>query len=194
MKWTPQNMGPLNIWSPAPEVKGQCVTQNENTPHRILDKSLFMSHYCVIAPPCVYFSLKLINTTEWSDSEQHWWVSSFNNLMYNASFFECVFRTHDGPVTIYSHHKSNLNRLTPNPTLTQWENVMNMKIVESSVLSCPPQNLSSTQCNLSRDRGVGHRVALKGVDTAWHDAGRQPLFIVRAAAIHNGENDEMLPL
>lgn len=52
-------MGPLNIWSPAPEVKGQCVTQNENTPYRILDESLFMSHYSVIALPCVYFSLKL---------------------------------------------------------------------------------------------------------------------------------------
>lgn len=31
-------------------------------------------------------------------------------------------------------------------------------------------------------------MALKGVDTSWHDAGRQPLSIVRGAAIHNGEN------
>lgn len=37
-------------------------------------------------------------------------------------------------------------------------------------------------------------MALKGVDTAWHDAGRQPWLIVGAAAVHNGENDEMLPL
>lgn len=50
------------------------------------------------------------------------------------------------------------------------------------------------QCNLSADWGVGHRVALKGVDTAWHDAGRQPWLIVGAAAVHNGENDEMPPL
>lgn len=56
------------------------------------------------------------------------------------------------------------------------------------------QNLSSKECNLSKDRGIGHRVALKGVDTTWHDAGRQPLFIDRGAAIHKGENDEMLPL
>lgn len=47
---------------------------------------------------------------------------------------------------------------------------------------------SSKECNLSGDRGVGHAVALKGVDTSWHDAGRQPSSIVRGAAIHNGEN------
>lgn len=46
----------------------------------------------------------------------------------------------------------------------------------------------SKACNLSGDRGVGHAAALKGVDTAWHDAGRQPWSIVRGAAIHNGEN------
>ncbi|MEQ2187054.1 hypothetical protein GOODEAATRI_000607 [Goodea atripinnis] len=56
------------------------------------------------------------------------------------------------------------------------------------------QNLVCKDCNPSSKRGVGHRVALKGVETTWHDAVRQPSFIIRGAAIHNGANDEMLPL
>lgn len=79
-----------------------------------------------------------------------------------------------------------------------------MKITESSaeVKLVPRQNIYVVHHKTSPPHSVtraatealANRVALKGVDTAWHDAGRQPLFIVRAAAIHNGENDEMLPL
>lgn len=46
----------------------------------------------------------------------------------------------------------------------------------------------SKECNLSSGRGVGHTVALKGVDAAWHGAGQQPSSFVRGAALHNGEN------
>lgn len=69
---------------------------------------------------------------------------------------------------------------------------LNFSPIKNSIY--PRQNPVSKECNLSSDRGVGHRVALKGVDTTWHDTGRQPLLIVKGTAIHNGENDEMLPL
>lgn len=74
----------------------------------------------------------------------------------------------------------------------EFQQKQNLSPIKKSI--CPLQNPVSKECNRSCDRGVGHTVALKGVDTTWHDAGRQPLFIVRGAAIHNGENDEMLPL
>lgn len=70
--------------------------------------------------------------------------------------------------------------------------MQNLSPIKNSIRSL--QNPVSKECNLSGEQGVGHGVAPKGVDTAWHDAGRQPLFTVKGAAIHNGENDEMPPL